>query len=302
MIKRGFGKFSGGFFSLAIFILYSISAEAQEAKTVSKDSLVRVEMNDGNAFIGKIVEIDDEKIILDTEAVGKITLHRKYIKKIERVNSLNDGRKEGGNLYLHSTRYLFTSSAYGMEKGEAYYQNILVFYNQFNVGITDRLSVAAGIIPFFLLAGSPTPIWITPKYSLPIVKDKVNLSVGVMFGDVLFDDNGIGILPHLAISYGPREKNISFGVGYFIAEGQVVPYPVIDFSGIIRVSRKTFLMMENHLTSDGTFVAGIAILGAKSMLSNSALSYGLGLPFSTDYNEFIAIPWIGLTIPFGKKN
>ena len=279
-----------------------MAAEAQKDKTVAKDSLYRIEMNDGNAFIGKIVEIDAEKVILNTEAVGKITLHRKYIKKIERINSLEGAKKKDGDLLLHSTRYLFTSSAYGMEKGEAYYQNILVFYNQFNIGITDQFSVAAGIIPFFLLAGSPTPIWITPKYAFPLVKDKINLSVGVMFGDVLFDDNGLGILPHIAISYGPREKNISFGVGYFLAEGQVVPYPIIDISGIIRVSRKTFLMMENHLTSDGSFVAGIAILGAKSMLSNSALSYGLGIPFSSDYMEFIGIPWIGLTIPFGKKN
>ena len=291
-------------FTFTVCLLYSSKAAAQENNnTAVADTLFRVVMNDGNTFTGKIIEIDEEKVILKTTAVGIITLHRKYIKSIERVDSLESGIKNTRELQLHSTRYLFASSAYGMEKGDSYYQNILVFYNQYSIGITDRFSMSFGTMPFFLLAGSPTPVWITPKYSFPLVKEKVNLSIEVMIGDILFDDNGLGVLPHATVSFGPIEKNISIGVGYFFVESQLIPYPLIDISGIIRVSRRTFLMAENHLISDGNYFTGISILGIKSIIANAALSYGLALPFSTDFGgEIIAMPWIGLTLPFTKSH
>lgn len=32
------------------------------------------------------------------------------------------------------------------------------------------------------------------------------------------------------------------------------------------------------------------------------LDYGLFIPLSEDVGTFVAIPWLGLTIPFGKKS
>ncbi|RLD25093.1 MAG: hypothetical protein DRI71_00610 [Bacteroidetes bacterium] len=277
---------------------------AQESdSTQDADSLVRVEMYDGNEFRGVLVAIDEEKVVLKSNALGQITLYRKYIKKIEMVDSLEVKAAKPGYSEIHSTRYLFTSSAYGLEKGDSYYQNILVFYNQYNVGITDRFSMSFGILPFFLIAGSPTPVGVTPKYSFPVAKDKVNLSVGVLIGDIIGENNGIIALPHVTATFGSREKNVSIGMGYVFADGQLVPYPVINFSGLIKVSRRTFLMTENHIISDGSYIVGLSIVGAKSIISKAALSYGLGIPFTTDYaSEIIAMPWIGLTIPFTNNN
>lgn len=275
---------------------------AQEGnKTEVADSLIRVVMLDGNEFVGQIVDIDDEKVVLKSESLGQITLHRKYIRSINRVDSHEGEGAIAGYIAIHTTRYLFAASAYGLEKGESYYQNILVFYNQYNIGITDRFSLSVGVIPFFLIAGAATPVGVTPKYSIPLVKNKVNLSVGVLIGGVIGERNSLIALPHITASFGSREKNVSIGAGYVYADGQIQPFPQINFSGVIRISRGLFLMTENYVISDGTDFAGISIIGAKSLLSKSALSYGLGIPFYSYYDEVIAIPWIGLTIPFSKN-
>jgi len=42
--------------------------------------------------------------------------------------------------------------------------------------------------------------------------------------------------------------------------------------------------------------------GGRSILNSIGLDYGLFIPISDDIGTFVAIPWLGLTIPFGKKN
>jgi hypothetical protein len=37
------------------------------------------------------------------------------------------------------------------------------------------------------------------------------------------------------------------------------------------------------------------------MFKKLGLDFGLFVPFSTEDIEAIAIPWLGITIPFGKK-
>ena len=51
----------------------------------------------------------------------------------------------------------------------------------------------------------------------------------------------------------------------------------------------------------------ILSLGGRHIINKAGLDYGFVLPFSSDLDEFIAIPWLGITIPFGnvkgdKKN
>jgi len=58
----------------------------------------------------------------------------------------------------------------GLHKGEGYYQNIWVFWNQASFGVTENFSLGFGIIPLFLFggeAGQYSPIWVVPKLSYP---------------------------------------------------------------------------------------------------------------------------------------
>ncbi|MCB9270107.1 MAG: hypothetical protein H6561_11110 [Lewinellaceae bacterium] len=70
-----------------------------------------------------------------------------------------------------SARYFFSPNGYGLHPGEAYYQNVWVLYNQVSFGITNNVSLGVGGASFPFGADA-TPVWMTPKVSVPVVRDK----------------------------------------------------------------------------------------------------------------------------------
>lgn len=276
------------------FFLYG-SAQSQQ------DSIYHIETRDGNEYFGKITFEDNEKIILKTEKLGEITLYKNEIVKLEMIDNrkINKGRYWTEN--PDAARYFWVPNGYGLKKGEGYYQNVWVFFNQVSYGITNNISIGAGIAPVFLFGGAPTPVWITPKVSFPVVKDKVNLGVGALFGTVIGEEeSGFGLLYGMS-TFGTRDKNLTVGVGWGFAGGEIGEKPTINLSGMIRTSRRWYLMTENYYLDFGGGGVGLLSFGARHMFNKVGLDFGLFVPFSTDEIELFAIPWLGITIPFGKK-
>jgi len=287
--------------SVLLTILFTTSIYAQDEPVVEPvDTLYRVETNDGNVFIGKIIDMDKDKVILEGKTIGTITLHRQFIVKIERI--LGEEITKGDIWYsnIQSARYFFSPNGYGLKKGESYYQNIWVFYNQFSVGLSDHFSIGLGMIPLFFLDFTPTPVWIAPKFSVPLVKDKVNLGVGALLGYVIGGSTGFGIT-FATGTFGPRDKNLTVGFGYAYAGGDWLNTPIFNLGGLARVSKNSYLMMETYIVASGGQVGGASILGARSMINKSTIDYGLVLPFISDMGSFYAFPLLGLTVPFKKQ-
>ena len=140
-------------------------------------SMYSITMSNGNKFMGSIKSQNPTHIELSTN-IGTLLLPRKDIKSIHIINE--NQIKQGRFWYpnLQATRYFFAPNGYGLKKGEAYYQNVWIFFNQFSVGIVDYFSIGAGFVPTFLFGGAPTPVWIVPKVSVPIIKDKLNFTIG----------------------------------------------------------------------------------------------------------------------------
>jgi hypothetical protein len=143
--------------------------------------IYQVETIDKNIFQGKISEQDSEKLLLKTEKFGTMTIFRKDIKKITEIepSRLREGKYWFEN--PQSTRYFFSPNGYGLKKNEGYYQNIWVLWNNVSYGVTDQISVGGGMVPLFFFGG-PTPLWFTPKISIPIKKDKFNIGAGALTG------------------------------------------------------------------------------------------------------------------------
>lgn len=290
------------FFIAFLLLFISSKMVAQDVALAAKpDTLYRIVTNDGNVFVGEIVEMDKEKVILKSEALGQITLHQQYIVKIEQVI---DAKYTQGDLWYHhlqSARYFFSPNGYGLKEGESYYQNIWIFYNQFSVGLSDHFSIGVGVVPLFFFDFTPSPIWVNPKFSIPLVRDKLNLGAGGLFGYVVGEQDAAFGIVYATSTFGPHDKNLSVGLGYVYAGGEIASSPLINVSGLIRVSRNTYLLTENYIITSNGSVAGVSIMGARSMINRSAIDYGLAFPIVPDIGSFIAIPWLGLTVPFQKK-
>lgn len=261
--------------------------------------VVRVETISKQVFIGELIYEDDDKITIRTEAVGEITIERGNIRSVEKVDST---RIKNGAYWFdnpQSTRYFFSPNAIGLKKGRGYYQNTWVFFNNVNYGITNNFSLGGGMIPLFLFGTSVTPVWLLPKISIPIKKDSFYLGGGAMVGGVIgTDTEPLGIL-YGSATLGDLDRNLSLSLGYGYAGSEISETPVINISGMTRISRTFFLLSENYIVP-GADSGVVVSFGARWTSENVAVDFGLFRPLE-DAGGLIGVPWLGVTIPFGRK-
>jgi len=281
-----------------VFMLTGLTCFAQDKSQVKT---YQIETTDGNTYVGQLLSSDSTKIILKTVKLGEISLLNSDIRK---KTVLESNQLKGDKIWLdnpQSTRYFFSPNGYGLKKGEGYYQNIWVLMNSFAVGVNDYVSIGGGIIPFFLFAGSPTPAYITAKASIPVVKDKFNLGAGLLAGTVLGEpDTGFGLFYGLA-TLGSKDKNVTVGMGYAFASNSGTSAPMFNLNGMIRVGPKGYLLTENYLFTNGSSSVLLLSFGGRTIIKGAGLDYGLVIPVSSEMDSFVAIPWLGITVPFGKK-
>lgn len=262
----------------------------------------RVETTDGNEYIGKIIERSADKIRIQTEKLGEISIMNADVKKITEISA---AVKKNGTYWFdnpQATRYFWVPNGYSLKKGEGYYQNVWILGNQAIYGFTDHLSGGIGVIPTFLFAGAPTPAWVTLKYSVPVVENKFNVGAGALAGTVIGEQNtNFGIL-YGVTTFGSKDKNLSFGMGWAFGGGQWAKAPTINVSGMIRTGPKGYFLTENYFigTTDNFMV--LMSVGGRRIIKNVGLDYGVWIPMGADIGTFVAIPWLGFTVPFGTKN
>jgi len=279
-------------------ISFSISLSAQNSQDSIKS---HIETLDGNEFTGIIIEQTAGTIRLKTDKLGEITIPRTDIKKIDQLSSI---KSKDGTYWLdnpQSTRYFWAPNGYSLKKNEGYYQNVWVFFNQVVYGFTDHLSGGAGIVPLFLFTGSSTPAWVTLKYTVPVVKDKINLGAGALAGTVIGEQNSsFGILYGIA-TFGSKDNNLNVGLGWGFAGGKIARNPTVNISGMIRTGAKGYLITENYFVGTPDNFLILTSLGGRIIVKHIGLDFGAFIPIGADIGSFIAIPWLGLTIPFGSK-
>lgn len=277
-----------------------------DAKLAKADTtiLYHIEMVDGNTYTGYIVKQDPKTIRFRTKNLGLITLIKQDMVDLDIIsaNQLKEGKYWAD--HMQSTRYFWQPNGYGLKKGEGYYQNVWILFNQFSVGVTDNFLIGGGLMPLFLFGGGPTPVWLTPKFSIPVKKDKVNIGAGALLGTVLGVGEGsktsFGI-PYGTLTLGSRDKNISLGVGYAYAGGEWASSPTFTFSALVRTSQKGYFITENYFIGTSDSFVMLMMLGGRRIIGQKAgLDFGLVIPISKDIGSFVAVPWIGITIPFGR--
>ena len=277
--------------------LFSTSAFCQQDTT-----RYRFETKDGNEFIGIILSQDANSIVVKTENLGEITIPKSELLK---MTEIRDARIVNGKFWFQnpqSTRYFWQPNAYGLRKGEGYYQNVWVLFNQVAVGVTDNISIGLGTVPLFLFAGTSTPIWITPKFSIPIVKDKVNIGGGALMGTVIGEENTNFGIAYGITTFGSRDRNLSLGIGYGYADGDWANRPTLTLSAMIRTGDRGYLMTENYyIGTGGDDDVYLFFIGGRYLFKKVGLDYGGLIPGNTGGEVFI-VPWLGLTIPFGGGN
>jgi hypothetical protein len=258
----------------------------------------RIETIDGNEYIGIIQEQTSEKIRLKTVKLGEITL---LIADIKQISEISQVLKEDGTYWLdnpQATRYFWSPNGYNLKKGEGYYQNVWIMGNQAIYGITNHISAGVGTVPLFLFGGTPTPVWFTTKFSVPVIENKLNVGAGALVGTVLGEeDTSFGILYGIT-TIGTKDKNLNIGVGWAFGGGEIAKIPTVNVSAMIRTGPKGYFLTENYFIGTADEFIVIMSLGGRRIIKHTGLDFGVFIPMGADIGSFVAVPWLGFTVPF----
>ena len=289
---------------LTILTCLSFSCLKSYAQETQDSALWRIVTIDDNEFLGSLIRQNNKEVHLSTEKFGILTIQRRDIKSMRKIT---EAKLVQGELWLEnpqSTRYFIGPNAYSLRKNEGLYQNAWIFFNQFNYGITDNISMGFGFVPLFLFGGAPTPIWVTPKFSVPIVKDKFNVGGSALIGGILGGEDvstggAFGYLLGTA-TIGSRDNNLSVGLGYGFAGGEFADIPAISISGMARTGKRAYIMGESYVVSGGGEVGAIVLLGGRYVGKRVSVDYGGFIPVASG-SSFFVWPWVGIGVPLGKK-
>ncbi|GAB3794446.1 hypothetical protein GCM10028819_08130 [Spirosoma humi] len=237
---------------LLLFLLVSSLVTAQDdyyqpkKQPVPAKSRYTILLKDGTQLQGELVRQDSVEAVIRTRNLGEVRLRADQIVSIEQQGAQVDGASYP-NQFSQTMR--LTPTAFSAEKGRLYYRNHLLYFSQFEYGITDNWSVGTTFFTFV-----PSAIFsLSTKVSFPI-GDRVRLGIsgqyigiqsdGFLFGGGRGSIQGAGYLQGI-VTTGDRQNNTTFGLGWGVSNGELSRTVVGSFGLVRKVSPKLSFITEN---------------------------------------------------------
>lgn len=271
-------------------------AEAQVPERIAvSDTLVQVRLADGSTLFGRVVAVDGERVVLETQAGARVELTRAQIRSIRPL----EGRVQHGEVWEedpHATRLFFAPTGRALRAGEGYFGVYELFFPFVTFGVTDRLTVAAGtpIIPGAIGEFA----YVGPKLLL-VSAPRMQLSAGVFAG---FFDGGTAGIAYGVGTWGDRDDALTAGAGWgFTTDGEdsdVSNRPLVMLGGERRVGRRTKLLTENYFVfgeSGGVVSGGVRFFGDR--LSADA---GIAALLGAGCDGECILPVVNFVYSFGR--
>ncbi|MCX6305309.1 MAG: hypothetical protein NT040_10090 [Bacteroidetes bacterium] len=279
------------------------------AKFHDTSATVQVKLKEGSSYIGKFSENRNDTLTILTADLGAIRI---AYGKIKSAQILENKMVRKGKYWFPTPlpgRYFFAPSAFTLEPGEGYYQNTLVVFNSFNVGVTRWFSVGGGI-EFLTTIGSLTAgdfmptFYITPKVGFKVANN-LRLGAGVLYAQVLGDQFRMSNFYGL-VTYGTADYNITGGIGLAYSSSEHEEWvwqknPMITLSGTARLARKLAFVSENWIIPGAgengvpyaVFSYGLRFLG-------ESISVDLAFINNKDIAQvfFMGIPFVSFAVKF----
>ncbi len=253
------------------------------------DTIYEVALGDGSVVYGRVVEVDQERVILETVAGVRIDVERAGIGAIRRAR----GRVVEGEFRAEDpggTRLFFTSTGRSLARGEAYLGTYVVALPFAAVGVTDRFTVVGGAP---ILFGELEPFYLGPKLQV-LRRPEAEASIGTLA--FFFDDEVVGVAYGVA-TFGNLDEAFSMGLGVFYSGSEVVNEPAFMLGGETRVSRRIKVITENYVLPDAVGIilsGGIRVIGDRFNTEVGALGAVAG------DSAGCCVPLLNFSYAFGR--
>lgn len=264
-----------------------------------------VELVDNSIITGKKVSDDGREIGIHTSDKG-LVLIPKY--KIMLMTVASGDPKSIGNRYFpnpHPSKYSYSPSGIGINKGEGYFQTIYLLIYQVQYALTNHWSV--GLTTSIL----GTPTLLNVKYTNVILESKdrqrnLYVAAGTQAGLLHFfsfeDKLGIG---YAGLTFGNSESNITVSGGVFAdnfnvySGGNITTTPAISASFNQRVDKSISIMGEFWMVGD-YLIGGPGFRFYSGKKERGVLDLALlGYNNSAGTTKFFGLPFLSWTKKLG---
>ena len=276
---------------LAAATLLPASTRAQTPLEIPapSDTVYEVRLGDGSLIFASIAEVDQELVVLATVGGGRLEVGRVQIRGLRPAR----GRVANGEFWREdsgTTRLLFTATGRTLGQGKAYVGTYLIALPFVAIGLTDRVTIAAGAPVLF---GEFEPFYLGPRVQvLRTPTEQVSLGTLAFF----FDDEVVGIVYGVG-TFGDSDNALSAGVGYFYSGDEVLNEPAFMLGGEVRVSRRIKVITENYVLPDAVgmlLAGGVRIIGDR--FSTEIAIAGV----AADGERECCVPIVNFSYAFGR--
>lgn len=258
---------------LALVMLHPARASAQDTTSTAnlrpgaEGWIAVVTLRDGSRLQGRVLEVTPASVRFQS-ALGETLIPREAIRSV-RVASAE--MVHGNEIWPEDpsrTRLFFAPTGRTLRDREAYFADAYVFLPSFQLGLTNKLSLGAGMSIFPGIGLGDQIYYLTPKLGV-YASPRLNVSVGALVAGaaVLSDRSPFGIGYGVA-TFGGENANATLGGGVSYSRGVVASSsPLLLAGGMVRTSKSVALVSENYLLlGTGTSVlasGGVRFIGER---------------------------------------
>jgi len=265
----------------------------------------RIKTINDEEYIGKFLDQDSLVMRIQNDKKLIITIPNKQILRIYPLESATATGKNNWFENPHSILYYSSPSAFNMNKGEFYYQNQYLFINSLYYGISDHISIGAGIELLSTIINMSEGNFEPSGFISGQIGYKIsdNFHIGAvatltgMSGLTSSNSDNSFILCAVG-TIGSNDNNFTVGIGESMYGGHFSKLPYLSLSGTLRLANGFSLITDNAINSDyfssgnhlnGTYSYGFRFFGEK-------VAFDLGLLNNAELSRIIIIgvPYLGL--------
>lgn len=254
--------------------------------------LVKITLRDGSVLIGRVLEVTPT-VVRFASAVGETAIPRAAIRRVEAAatRGLHDGQFWPED--PSRTRLFFAPTGRMQHSGEVYFSDAYVFFPSFQGGLTDHLSLGAGVSVLPGLGLDEQLFYVTPKVGL-YASPRLNVAIGALVaGAGSISDEGPFGLGYGVATVGGEDGSVTAGAGFGFHRSST-SQAIFMLGGSKRVSRNIALITENYLYTEHRSTAlvsgGIRFMGDQIAVDVAG--------FTVSDAEFPIIPYLAFIYRF----
>ncbi len=265
---------------------------------------VKAVLTDGSEIRGELVSQDSEQVVIRTGSGAEMKIPRRALVGLKSEDEFNQGSRFDA-FDPNYSRLIVMPTARPLRQGACFFSDTWLFFPSVSVGVTNNITMMAGMSLFPFADLSDQLIYVSPKVGAE-VSPSLALSVGALYVRIPedIDELAVGVV-YAVGTYGGQDAHFSLGLGwgYYKEEDEDFKFgatPATLIGGFLRTSEISALMFETWYFPSDEYEIKREPFGFVVRLFGERIAVDAGAFTSIEsLADGHVVPWLAATYNFG---